>query len=52
LTRPAQYDALIRELDKHETIPDDLRRKLAREAFGVTAEYDAAIESYLGKVKG
>jgi phosphoribosylaminoimidazolecarboxamide formyltransferase / IMP cyclohydrolase len=52
LTRPAQYDVLIRELDKHEVIPDELRRKLAREAFAVTAEYDAAIESYLGKVKG
>ena len=52
LTRPAQYDVLIRELDKHESIKDELRRKLAREAFAVTAEYDAAIESYLGKVKG
>ncbi|TMI17586.1 hypothetical protein E6H33_02205 [Candidatus Bathyarchaeota archaeon] len=51
LTRPAQYDVLIRELDKHEALPDELRRKLAREAFAVTAEYDAAIESYLGKVK-
>jgi len=51
LTRPAQYDVLIRELDKHEAVPDELRRKLAREAFAVTAEYDAAIESYLGKVK-
>ena len=51
LTRPAQYDVLIRELDKHETVPDELRLKLAREAFAVTAEYDAAIESYLSKVK-
>ena len=51
LTRPAQYDVLIRQLDKHEVIPDELRRKLAREAFAVTAEYDSAIESYLGKVK-
>ena len=51
LTRPAQYDVLIRELDKHEAVPDELRRKLAKEAFAVTAEYDAAIESYLGKVK-
>jgi len=51
LTRPAQYDVLIRELDKHEKVKDELRRKLAREAFAVTAEYDAAIESYLGKVK-
>ena len=52
LTRPAQYDVLIRELDKHESIKNELRHKLAREAFAVTAEYDAAIESYLGKVKG
>jgi phosphoribosylaminoimidazolecarboxamide formyltransferase/IMP cyclohydrolase len=52
LTRPAQYDVLIRGLDKHETVPDELRRKLAREAFAVTAEYDAAIKSYLSKVKG
>ena len=52
LTRPAQYDVLIRGLDKHERVPDELRRKLAREAFAVTAEYDAAIESYLSKVKG
>jgi phosphoribosylaminoimidazolecarboxamide formyltransferase/IMP cyclohydrolase len=52
LTRPAQYDVLIRELDKHEEIKDELRHKLAREAFAVTAEYDAAIENYLSKVKG
>jgi phosphoribosylaminoimidazolecarboxamide formyltransferase/IMP cyclohydrolase len=52
LTRPAQYDALIRELDKHESIKEDTRHKFAREAFALTAEYDAAIESYLGKVKG
>jgi len=52
LTRPAQYDVLIRELDKHEEVKDELRHKLAREAFTVTAEYDAAIENYLGKVKG
>ena len=51
LTRPSQYDVLIRELDKHGVVPDELRRKLAREAFAVTAEYDAAIQSYLGKVK-
>jgi phosphoribosylaminoimidazolecarboxamide formyltransferase / IMP cyclohydrolase len=52
LTRPAQYDVLIRELDKNGAVPDALKHKLAREAFAVTAEYDAAIESYLGKVKG
>jgi phosphoribosylaminoimidazolecarboxamide formyltransferase/IMP cyclohydrolase len=52
LTKPAQYDAFIRELDKHESIKEDMRHKLAREAFALTAEYDAAIESYLGKVKG
>ena len=51
LTKPAQYDVLIRELDKHETVPNELRRKLAREAFAMTAEYDAAIASYLVKVK-
>ena len=51
VTRPAQYDVLIRELDKHETFKDELRHKLAREAFAITAEYDAAIESYLGKLK-
>jgi len=52
LTRPAQYDVFIRQLDKHEEVKDELRHKLAREAFTLTAEYDAAIESYLGKVKG
>lgn len=51
LTRPAQYDVLVRELDKHEIVRDELRHKLAREAFAITAEYDAAIESYLTKVK-
>jgi phosphoribosylaminoimidazolecarboxamide formyltransferase/IMP cyclohydrolase len=51
VTRPARYDVLIRELDKYETVRDELRHKLAREAFTMTAEYDAAIESYLGKVK-
>ena len=52
LTRPAQYDAFIRELDKHQSIREELRHKLAREAFTLTAEYDAAIENYLSKVKG
>ena len=33
-------------------IKDELRHKLAREAFALTADYDAAIESYLVKVKG
>lgn len=51
VTRPAQYDALIRELDKHGTFKEELRHKLAREAFAITAEYDAAIESYLGKLR-
>ncbi len=51
LTRAAQYDSLIRELDKLEAVKDELRHKLAREAFAITAEYDAAIESYLGKLR-
>src|SRR5437667_4895106 len=52
VTRPAQYDVLIREMDKHEEIKNELRHKLAREAFALTAEYDGAIGRYVGKVKG
>src|SRR5467141_4413363 len=35
VTRPAQYDVLIRELDKHEEVPDELRSKLAKDAFAL-----------------
>ncbi len=40
---PAHYEAVLAELEEHGGTRAELRRKLAAEAFGRTAAYDAAI---------
>ena len=46
LTNPHQYDEFIYALDSGKV--RELRRKLAREAFKHTAEYDTAISTWMG----
>ncbi|HCJ11198.1 MAG TPA: bifunctional phosphoribosylaminoimidazolecarboxamide formyltransferase/inosine monophosphate cyclohydrolase [Clostridiales bacterium] len=48
LTSPEQYGPVLEELRKGE-VSLERRRQLAREAFALTAAYDAAIMSYLGE---
>ena len=47
VTSPAQYETLVKELEKKGYVGNELRQKLAREAFALTAQYDAAIGEYL-----
>ena len=46
LTDPAQYPDLLAELDATGGTSIDLRRRLAGEAYGRTAAYDAAIAAW------
>ena len=50
VTSPGQYDRVIQEMDTHggATLPET-RAELAAAAFARTAEYDAAIASYLNR---
>ncbi len=47
VTNPHRYDDIARELEKNGRVGASLRAELAREAFAVTADYDAAIRDYL-----
>jgi phosphoribosylaminoimidazolecarboxamide formyltransferase/IMP cyclohydrolase len=47
LTSPLQYEGVVVELEKKGYVDNDLRQRLAREAFVLTAEYDRAIRDYL-----
>ena len=46
VTDPADYPAIIAELDASGTTSLDTRRRLAAKAFAATAEYDAMIASW------
>ena len=51
VTDPADYPALLAELDAHDgALGAATRRRLAAKAFARTAAYDAAIEAYLARV--
>jgi phosphoribosylaminoimidazolecarboxamide formyltransferase/IMP cyclohydrolase len=52
LVDPGDYPAVIEHISKGEEIPGDLRRRLARKAFGYVSRYDAAIDAYLGGLEG
>lgn len=53
VTNPAQYEPVLKELRENENqLSDDTRRKLALEAFRLTARYDSAIAQFLGKRLG
>jgi phosphoribosylaminoimidazolecarboxamide formyltransferase / IMP cyclohydrolase len=47
ITSPPQYEMVVKELERKGYVGNDLRRRLAREAFVLTAEYDLAIRDYL-----
>lgn len=51
VVNPRRYDSLIQELKEHEgAITEATRSNLARDAFRHTAQYDAAIATYLDGV--
>jgi phosphoribosylaminoimidazolecarboxamide formyltransferase/IMP cyclohydrolase len=53
VTDPSQYDRVVGELtEKDGSIGMDLRKDLARIAFGLTASYDSAIAKYLNGTEG
>ena len=49
LTDPAQYDALLAELAEHGGTTQELRVRLAGEAYARTAAYDAAIAEWFAR---
>ena len=46
LSNPSQYESFIEELVKGEGISFGMRKKLAKDAFNQTADYDSAIANY------
>lgn len=52
VTSPAQYDEVVSHVEASGTIPLELRRKLALEAFSLTCSYDAAIETFFASKVG
>lgn len=50
LTDPSQYAGFIKELNDGSGISFNTRRRLARNAFEHTADYDAAISNYYTKI--
>ena len=49
LTDPAQYDALLAELAGHGGTTQELRVRLAGEAYARTAAYDAAVAAWFAR---
>ncbi len=47
VTDPAQYGVVLDEIEKTGALSAETRSRLAREAFGRTAQYDAAIAEFL-----
>jgi len=47
VTSPLQYESVVRELERKGYVGNELRRRLAREAFVLTSDYDRAIRDYL-----
>jgi phosphoribosylaminoimidazolecarboxamide formyltransferase / IMP cyclohydrolase len=43
---PADYDAVLADLDEHDGLTADLRARLASQAFQHTAAYDAAVAAW------
>ncbi len=52
LTAPEQYDTFMHEIRTHGGTTLAFRERLAREAFALTARYDAAISTYLSRNLG
>jgi len=47
VTSPIQYEGVVGELERKGFVGNELRQRLAREAFVLTADYDKAIRDYL-----
>ena len=47
VTSPLQYESVVAELERKGYVGNDLRQRLAREAFVLTADYDRSIRDYL-----
>ncbi len=47
VTSSLQYEGVVSELERKGYVGNDLRQRLAREAFVLTADYDRAIRDYL-----
>jgi len=53
VTDPADYSAVLQEIEQNGTVSEEMRRDLALKAFEHTAAYDAAISRYLqGELSG
>ncbi len=52
LSDPGQYEAVITALQDGGSVPDELRLRLAAEAFARTAAYEAAIAAYFQRASG
>ena len=46
VTNPEQYSAVLDDISRQGAVSDELRRRLAAEAFACTAAYDRAIADY------
>jgi phosphoribosylaminoimidazolecarboxamide formyltransferase / IMP cyclohydrolase len=46
VTNPEQYSAVLDDISRQGSVSDELRRRLAAEAFACTAVYDRAIADY------
>jgi phosphoribosylaminoimidazolecarboxamide formyltransferase / IMP cyclohydrolase len=47
VSRPAQYELVLAELRESGEVGEEVRRRLAHEAFALTAAYDAAVAAWL-----
>ncbi|MFN1835935.1 bifunctional phosphoribosylaminoimidazolecarboxamide formyltransferase/IMP cyclohydrolase [Balneola sp. MJW-20] len=50
LSQPGQYNDFLNELSDGEGISFDTRKRLGRDAFAHTADYDAAISNYFNEI--
>ena len=50
LSSPAQYNSFIEEISSGEGISFSTRKKLAKDAFAHTADYDSAISNYFDSI--
>jgi len=47
VTSPLQYETVVGDLERKGYVGNELRQRLAREAFVLTSDYDRAIRDYL-----
>ena len=51
VSRPEQYEVVLRELRETGEVTLETRRRLAAEAFATTAAYEAAIANWFGETE-